>query len=129
MKPQQLRLSEQALGKLTQLALAVELHEKKRFSLRKDMGQVVGLLKVAASSSNNIILEKLADVYDSLSADTLGFFRKLGVTLEVPARASTSQQTYRGQVVKKAPKTVEPEATQASTGKKKIIYRGKVIYR
>lgn len=59
MNLQQLHLSEQAVGKLSQLALTVELQEHKRFSLRKDIDQVIGLLKVASNSDNRQIQEKL----------------------------------------------------------------------
>lgn len=134
MNLQQMRLSEASLGKLSQLAMAVELHEQKRFSLRKDIDHVIGLLKVASNSANAIIQTKLEDLSDSLSDDSHGFFRTLGVELKTKIDTPTavkSKKTYRGQVVvSDAPSTAnqaEPPASEAP--KKKIIYRGKVMYR
>ena len=132
MKIQQMRLSDQALGKLSQLAMAVEIHEHKHFSLRKDINQVIGLLKVAANSGNDIIRDKLSELSEVLGSDSPRFFKSLGLTLNLPQPASGSQQTYRGQVVAKAasPRPAEEvPADDPTTKKKKIIYRGKVIYR
>ncbi len=133
MKLQQMRLSELALSKLSQLAMAVELHEHKRFSLRKDIDQVVGLLKVASISGNSSIETKLEELIESLTDDALGFFRTLGVELKAavkPKQTTKSQRTYRGQVVVDSePAPSEPEKPKIVAPKKKIIYRGKVIYR
>jgi len=131
MNLQQMRLSEQSLGKLSQLAMAVELHEHKRFSLRKDIDQVIGLLKVASNSQHGVVQDKLGELSESLNPDSIGFFRTLGVRLDTPAPVATSvKQTYRGQVVEKSAKPQQAvEDESAPVGKKKIIYRGKVIYR
>jgi len=131
MNLQQMHLSQQALGKLSQLAMAVELHEHKRFSLRKDIDQVIGLLKVASNSTNNVIQEKLDELSGSLTSDSVGFFRTLGISLDLPKPAVKGQQTYRGQSIAKAdaPTTNAAPEKMEPTDKKKIIYRGKVIYR
>ena len=134
MKLEQMRLSQTALGKFSQLAMAVELHEHKRFSLRKDIDQVVGLLKVATLSSNSVIQAKLNELGESLTEDTLGFFRTLGIELissVKPVPAVKGQRTYRGQVVinDPIPAKTTPEVPKQDGPKKKIIYRGKVIYR
>ena len=127
-----MRLSEQALSKLSQLAMAVELHEHKRFSLRKDIDHVIGLLKVASNSGNIVIQSKLGELSSSLTEDSRGFFRTLGIELNTTVKAPTAkaQKTYRGQVVvDEAPTTAVVTETKPEAPKKKIIYRGKVIYR
>ena len=132
MNLQQMRLSEQALSKLSQLAMAVELHEQKRFSLRKDIDHVIGLLKVASNSGNSIIQTKLGELSDTLSEDSRGFFRTLGIELDTSVNTALvkTQKTYRGQVVIDPTPTSKVEtATNPEAPKKKIIYRGKVIYR
>lgn len=134
MNLQQMRLSEQALSKLSQLALAVEMHERRRFSLRKDVDQVLSLLKVALDSGKPMVQQKLGELIDALTPDAIGFFRTLGVSLSLPKPVNmvSGQQTYRGQVINKAPAGRSRAASsqaEESTKKKKIIYRGKVIYR
>lgn len=132
MNLQQMRLSDHSLGKLSQLALAVELHEHKRFKLRKDIDQVIGLLKIASNSANNAIQSKLSDFTSSLNADSFGFFRTLGIDLSEPSPAKKSQRTYRGQALEtKEPSSAKTETASSddNSKKKKIIYRGKVIYR
>lgn len=129
MKLQQMGLSEQSLGKLSQLAMAVELQEHKRFSVRKDIDQVVGLLKYASACHDNTVQKKLDELTHTLSADCVGFFRTLGVRLQEPTAPAAARQTYRGQVMTKTPAPATTQEQSASAEKKKIIYRGKVIYR
>lgn len=131
MNLQQMQLSESALGKLSQLALVVELHERQRFSLRKDINHVVKLLTVAGESANTIVQDKLSELSGSLNADALGFFRTLGVDLGEVAEVRKSKRTYRGRVVSQevAPAAVAPEPKVDNSKKKKVIYRGQVTYR
>lgn len=129
MNIQQMRLSEQAFGKLSQLALAVELHEHKRFSVRKEVEPVIELLKVACRSANTVVREKLDDLVDNFSIENLGFFQTLGIELKSDPAVKT-KVTYRGRAVDGKPSVAEPVASAAlaHVGKKKIIYRGKVMY-
>ncbi|GAB1268154.1 hypothetical protein NBRC116493_14070 [Aurantivibrio infirmus] len=133
MKVNQLKLSEDALNKLRQIALTVELEENKRFSVRHDVDQVVQLLEFATKLDSPSVAKRIADFKMKLSDDSLGFFRTLGVSLEPQISTTSSagsQKTYRGQ------KILQEETSTSSTAaseiepkkKKKIMYRGKVTY-
>lgn len=132
MKVSQLQLSEEALNKLRQIALTIELEERKRFSVRREVDQVVELLNFAIGLGKPSINKRVSDFKDQLSQDSLGFFRTLGVNLDTNATSATSvNKTYRGQKViaetqaASAPKTPSEEEPQK---KKRIVYRGKVTY-
>ena len=95
MNIQQMKFSESTLRRLTRLAKTVERHERKRFLLHKDLAHVVALLRVAAASDNSSVQQDLLSVSATLTDDTLGFFRTLGIDLSQQARYCT-QHTYAG---------------------------------
>jgi len=92
---QQLKFSDSTLRRLFRLAKAVELHERKRFSINKDLAHVVALLRVAVVSENDEVNKQLLEVAATLTDDNLGFFRTLGIDLGSQARYCT-QHTYIG---------------------------------
>jgi len=130
-KIETLRLSEQALSKLSKLAMAVELAEHKRFSVRGDIEPVVSLIQIALASSHSSIKQRVEELRVELSTDSLGFFRALGVDLS-QMHAGPGEQTYRGQRIAGNEKaaTPTPATSNADSDKprKKIVYRGKVTY-
>lgn len=132
MKVSQLQLSENALNKLRQIALTIELEERKRFSVRREVDQVVELLNFAVSLGKPSINKRVSDFKDQLSQDSLGFFRTLGVNLDTNSTSTTSvNKTYRGQkVIAETQTNPAPKASSDEEPKKKkrIVYRGKVTY-
>ena len=135
MNVNQMNFSEQTLSKIAQLAMAVEIHEHKRFPVRKSTEAWAGLLKVAVSSSNPEVSNRLGEFSDTLDDQARAFFRNMKINLAESARSAkpgVAKQTYRGQVVTKEASAQAPAEEPSNTpeaGKRKIIYRGKVIYK
>lgn len=95
MNIQDMKFSESALRRLSRLAKAVEICERKRFQLHKDLAHVVALLRVAVASDHELVQQQLLAVSATLTDDNLGFFRTLGIDLSQQARYCT-QHTYTG---------------------------------
>lgn len=127
----QLQLSDTALSKLSHLAMAVEIHCKKRFLIRGNVDHVVSLLNLAGSSQHDTISQRFADFIENLSEDSIGFFRTLGVDLatRMSATKAPARTMYRGQAIEeKTSMTSKDEPKKDEKKKKKIIYRGTVTY-
>lgn len=90
-----MKFSESTLRRLARLAKTVERYERKRFVLQKDLAHVVALLRVAVGSDNQLVQQELLAVSATLTDDTLGFFRTLGIDLSQQAKYCT-QHTYAG---------------------------------
>lgn len=58
MKVQELGLDAISEGKLGQLAMAVELHCRQRFSTRKDVMDIAALLIVAETSDSALVMQR-----------------------------------------------------------------------
>ncbi len=101
MNIQQMQFSDSTFRRLSRLAKAVEHYERKRFLLHKDLAHVVALLRVAVVSDHQPVQERLYALSATLTDDSLGFFRTLGIDLSRHASHCT-QHTYEGPGLKLA---------------------------
>ena len=124
-----LELSEAAWLCLGKLAMAVELEGGKRFAFRKSLAEIVGLLEAAEASVEAGIQRRMAEFLQAL---TPAAQRLLARHRGAPEEEGTARY-YRGARVDGAgePASAAPAAKDApvdAQGRKRIVYRGKVIY-
>ena len=127
-------LSEISLLRLGQLSMALEIHERRRFQVRRDPNQLLDLLNTAVDSLNDTVLQRLGDFVASLSEDdhhqlilsgarlhTYRGIRHDGLKTAAPATSHLSR-TYRGIALDEQPADSEkPDARFTLT------YRGRKL--
>ena len=101
MNIQQMKFSDSTFRRLARLAKAVEIYERKRFLLHKDLAHVIALLRVSMVSEHELVQDRLYELSATLTDDSLGFFRTLGIDLSQQAKHCT-QHTYEGPGLKLA---------------------------
>ena len=130
-------LSEISLLRLGQLSMALEIHERRRFQVRRDPNQLLDLLNTAVDSLNDTVLQRLGDFVASLSEDDhhqlilsgarLHTYRGVqhdGQKAEVPATGHLSK-TYRG--VALDTHSVPAESSPAADPRFAMTYRGRKV--
>lgn len=133
-----LELSEAAWLCLGKLAMAVELEGGKRFAFRKSLAEILGLLEAAEASTEAGIRRRKAEFLQALSPAAQRLLaRQRGAPEQAgecaPADEGASARYYRGAKVDAGdpPGNAGPAAKEApvdAQGRKRIVYRGKVIY-
>lgn len=129
-----LELSEAAWLCLGKLAMAVELEGGKRFAFRKSLAEIVGLLEAAEASVEAGIQRRMAEFLQALTPAAQRLLaRHRGAPDPVGPDEEASARYYRGARVDGAGDAAGalPAAKDApvdAQGRKRIVYRGKVIY-
>lgn len=130
-------LTELSMRRLGQLSMALEIHERRRFQVRRDPGQLLDLLNAAVDSLNDTVTLRLGEFIESLSAEhhhqlvlsgarlhTYRGVRHEGQQAEPPATGHLSR-TYRGVALEQiAP--ADP-AQPASDPRFAMTYRGRKL--
>ncbi|MGH1472458.1 MAG: hypothetical protein ACRBCS_14790 [Cellvibrionaceae bacterium] len=124
---------ESAKNKLSQLSMAIEIHEKQRFAYRKNPKEITLMLKCASLSKNENVRNKFLELTKELPEQAILTLSSLGININ---KETFDKRRYRGQEVSPDTNVTEQVETSdnrldddsAQSKKKKIVYRGKVTY-
>ena len=110
-------LTDLSMRRLGQLSMALEIHERRRFQVRRDPNQLLDLLNVAVDSLNDNVSARLGEFIESLSDEHHHQLVLSGARLH----------TYRG-VQHDGKKTeTTPPAKQGKGSDLSCTYRGVAI--
>ncbi len=99
MKVSELGLSAGSESKLGQLAMAVEVHCKQRFSIRKDVMDVAALMVVAETCQHEQVMQRYLELLDSLQPAVRAMLLDL-TGGQMPARSRAAEVAgFVGRVV------------------------------
>ena len=127
MKVSELGLSETAQNKLGQLAMAVEIHCKQRFSIRKGTLEIAALLVMADASGNTLVKQRKEEFLQVLPAEIRLLLERMTGDEARNAVVHGTGVSYRGAQSVLTDRPREPAAEQTDLRKVRI-YRGQPVF-
>lgn len=118
-------LSQKTYKSIQNLRMKVELTEKKRVRKVKTVEDLMTLLRFSQRSDFIDVDLALQDFTTSLSPDQLTFFKTLGFDASKQSQVSTDTSTVDNEI---NGSNSEPKFEHLEK-RKKMIYRGKVVYK
>lgn len=135
-------LTELSMRRLGQLSMALEIHERRRFQVRRDPHQLLDLLNVAVESLNDHVTLRLGEFIETLSPETHRQLVISGARLHtyrgvqhdgqkkpdpvVQKPTSDLSCTYRGVAIGgPAPDSSKPDSSESVDPRFAMTYRGR----